>query len=218
MCLVVRKWVASLNLRNRFPLLILLSLVYSSLNLNAQVERATITGVLTDASGANIPGAIIKIRDEGTNQETSLQSDAAGSYSAGNLTPGSYTITVEKEGFSKHINRGFVVQVGQTARLDIVMEVGSVNQTVEVTTATPVLQSENAAVGQVISGTAVAQLPLNGRNLAQLAVITPGVTGLNYAPVNTINAGARPDELRPGGRLLKQMEPEIVLISFCSMG
>ena len=203
MCLVIRKWVASVKLRNRFLPLVLLSLVVFSSNLKAQVERATITGVLTDGSGANIAGAIIKIRDEGTNQETSLQSDVAGSYTAGNLTPGSYAITVEKEGFSKHINRGFVVQVGQTARLDIVMEVGSVNQTVEVTTAAPVLQSENAAVGQVISSTAVAQLPLNGRNLAQLAVITPGVTGLNYAPVNTINAGARPDELRPGGTTIE---------------
>jgi len=203
MCLVMRKWTAFPISINLLPFLSLMLLICSFSGLEAQVERATITGVLTDGSGANIPGALISIRDEATNQEISLRSDAAGSYTAGNLTPGSYAITAEKEGFSKHVNRGFVVQVGQTARLDIIMEVGSVNQTVEVTTAAPVLQSENAAVGQVISSTAVAQLPLNGRNLAQLAVITPGVTGLNYAPVNTINAGARPDELRPGGTTIE---------------
>jgi hypothetical protein len=198
---VVRKW--HILPASRTLLFHVVTSFIFSLNLSAQVERATITGVLTDAGGANIPGATIRIRDEATNQEISLQSDAAGSYTVGHLTPGSYAISVEKEGFSKHVNRGFVVQVGQTARLDIVMEVGSVSQTVEVTTAAPVLQSENAAVGQVISSTAVAQLPLNGRNLAQLAVITPGVTGLNYAPVNTINAGARPDELRPGGTTIE---------------
>lgn len=167
MSLVIRKWTAFPVTIDLLTLLALMFLVCYSSCLRAQVERATITGVLTDGSGANIPGASIKIRDEATNQEISLLSDAAGSYTAGNLTPGSYAITIEKDGFSKHVNRGFVVQVGQTARLDILMEVGSVNQTVEVTTAAPVLQSENAAVGQVISSTAVAQLPLNGRNLAR---------------------------------------------------
>ena len=68
MCLVIRKWVASVNVSNRFLPIVLLSILYSSSNLNAQVERATITGVLTDGSGANVAGAIIKIRDEGTNQ------------------------------------------------------------------------------------------------------------------------------------------------------
>ncbi len=124
MCLVIRKWTASPISINLLPFLTLMLLICSSSILKAQVERATITGVLTDGSGANIPGALIKIRDEATNQEISLQSDVAGSYTVGNLTPGSYAITVEKDGFGKHVNRGFVVQVGQTARLDIVMESG----------------------------------------------------------------------------------------------
>ena len=169
----------------------------------AQVERATITGTLTDKNGAVVPDATVRVTDESTNETKDLQTDSAGQYIASNLTPGSYTIEAQKTGFTKHINKGYVVQVSQTARLDIVMEVGSVTQSVEVTGAIPVLQSENASVGQVIATTAVQQLPLNGRNLTQLAIIAPGVTGLNYAPTDTIGSGVRPDELRPGGTTIE---------------
>ena len=99
--------------------------------------------------------------------------------------------------------RNFVLQVGQTARLDIGMEVGSVEQTVEVTAAIPLLQTENASVGQVIEQAAVNALPLNGRNFVQLAILAPGVSGLDYAQSGTINTGKRPDELRPGGTAIQ---------------
>jgi ribonuclease PH len=93
--------------------------------------------------------------------------------------------------------RNFVLQVGQSARLDITMELGNVEQTVEVLAATPLLQTESASVGQVIEQTAVNALPLNGRNFVQLAILAPGVSGLDYAQAGTINTGKRPDELRP---------------------
>ncbi|HEV2274717.1 MAG TPA: carboxypeptidase-like regulatory domain-containing protein [Acidobacteriaceae bacterium] len=169
----------------------------------AQVERATITGTLTDKNGAVVPGATVHVIQESTNETQNLQTDSAGEYTASNLTPGSYTIEAEKEGFTKRLYKNFVVQVGQTARLDMVMDVGSVTQSVEVTGAVPILQNETASVGQVITPTAVQQLPLNGRNMTQLAVIAPGVTGLNYAPTNTIGSGIRPDELRPGGTTIE---------------
>src|SRR3984957_9261003 len=182
---------------------ILLSALSLSLASFAQVERATIIGVVTDSNGAIVPNAIVRITNEGTNETANLESDSAGEYTAGNLNPGSYTIEIEKTGFSKHINKGFIVQVGQTARLDVVLTIGSVTQSVEVTGAIPVLQAENASVGQVIAPTAIQQLPLNGRNLTQLAIIAPGVTGLNYAPTGTIGSGIRPDELRPGGTTIE---------------
>jgi hypothetical protein len=169
----------------------------------AQVERATITGTLTDNNGAVIPDATVRVTEESTNETKVLETDSAGQYTASQLTPGSYAIEAEKTGFTKHINKGFVVQVGQTARLDIVMEVGSVSQSVEITGAIPVLQSENAAVGEVIAPTAIEQLPLNGRNMTQLANFAPGVIGLNYAPTGTIGSGIRPDELRPGGTTIE---------------
>jgi hypothetical protein len=181
-------------------LFVALAISFSSL---AQVERATITGTVTDKNGGAISGATVRVIEESTNTIHQLQTDSAGLYTAGNLTPGSYTVEIEAPGFTKHVNKGFVVQVGQTARLDVSMEVGAVTQSVEVTGAIPVLQSENASVGQVIAPTAVQQLPLNGRNMTQLAIITPGVTGLNYAPTNTIGSGVRPDELRPGGTTIE---------------
>jgi hypothetical protein len=170
---------------------------------SAQVERATITGSVTDASGAAIPNATVHVTEESTTKVLTLQTDGAGQYTASNLTPGSYSVEVEKAGFKSHINKGFVIQVFQTARLDVSMSVGSVEQSVEVTTSVPLLQNENASVGQVITTQAIDQLPLNGRNMSQLAIIAPGVTGLNYAQSGTIGAGARPDELRPGGTTIE---------------
>jgi hypothetical protein len=96
-----------------------------------------------------------------------------------------------------------VLQVGQEARLNIVLEVGAVEQVVEVNAVAPLLQTENASVGQVIAPEPIAALPLNGRNFVQLAILAPGVSGLNYAQPGTINSGARPDELRPGGTTLQ---------------
>jgi hypothetical protein len=168
-----------------------------------EMERATITGTVTDKSGAVVSGATITATQEATNLSYTRKTNQAGEYTIGNLNPGSYSITARTSGYATYTVHNYVLEVGQAARLDIVLQVGSVSQTIAVTTAMPVLQSENASVSQVISPTAVAQLPLNGRNMTQLAVITPGVTGLNYASQNTIQSGQRPDELRPGGTTIE---------------
>ena len=182
---------------------ILASFLALSLAGYAQVERGTITGSVTDAKGSAIPDATVRVVEESTNQSVELQTDSAGEYTASNLTPGAYTVQVEKAGFAGHVNKGFVIQVFQTARLDVVLNVGTVTESVQVTSAVPLLQSENASVGQVISTQAINELPLNGRNMAQLAIIAPGVTGLNYAQTGTIGSGVRPDELRPGGTTIE---------------
>ncbi len=144
----------------------------------------------------------IAVTNEATNSVVRLATDGAGAFSVVNLIPGSYTVQASRAGFRNVVYRNYVLQVSQAARLDIQMELGDVAQTVEVTGATPLLQTENASVGQVISREAVQSLPLNGRNFVQLAILAPGVTGLDYAQPNTINSGRRPDELRPGGTAL----------------
>ncbi len=169
----------------------------------AQVERAAIVGNVTDKSGASMAGVDVVVTNEATNTKTLLVSDESGGYTAVNLIPGSYSITASHSGFRPVIFRTFVLQVGQTARLDISMEVGSVEQSVEVSAAIPLLQTESASVGQVIEQGAVNALPLNGRNFVQLAILAPGVSGLDYAQSGTINTGKRPDELRPGGTAIQ---------------
>jgi len=164
-----------------------------------QVERASLVGTLTDNSGAAMAGVEVTVTNTATNASQRLLTDDAGAYSAVNLIPGSYSIQASKSGFRNIIFKDFVLQVSQAARLDLKMELGDVTQVVEVTGAAPLLQTENASVGQVISKEAVQSLPLNGRNFVQLAILAPGVTGLDYAQPNTINSGRRPDELRPGG-------------------
>ena len=165
----------------------------------AQVERASLVGNVTDKSGAAIAGVEVTVTNTATNTAQRLTTDDAGAFSAVNLIPGAYTVQASKTGFRNAIFRDYVLQVSQAARLDIQLEIGDVNQAVEVTGAAPLLQTENASVGQVISKEAVQSLPLNGRNFVQLAILAPGVTGLDYAQPNTINSGRRPDELRPGG-------------------
>jgi hypothetical protein len=169
----------------------------------AQVERASIVGTVRDKTGLVVPGVNIRITNENTNATLSLETDSAGEYSATNLTPGSYTIEAQKTGFTRHVNKAFVVQVAQMARLDMVLDVGAVEQSVEIKGESALLQTENASVGQVISAQPINELPLNGRNFAQLAILAPGVTGLSYAQTGTINAGVRPDELRPGGTTIE---------------
>ena len=171
--------------------------------LYGQVERASIVGTVTDTSGGAMPGVQVEVTNEATNTTTRLVTDSAGSYTAVNLIPGSYTVGASLQGFQPKTFRNYVLQVSQRARLDITLAVGGLEQAIEVTAAAPLLQTENASIGQVISSEAVNALPLNGRNFVQLAILAPGVSGLDYAQQNTINSGRRPDELRPGGTTLQ---------------
>jgi hypothetical protein len=171
--------------------------------LHSQVERASILGNALDKSGAAIPSVEITITNESTNTVVHAVTDNAGAYNVVNLIPGKYSVAASTSGFKSVVYHGFQLQVSQSARLDFNMELGALEQTVEVTANTALLQTENASVGQVINNTAVSTLPLNGRNFVQLAILAPGVSGLDYAQPATINSGTRPDELRPGGTALQ---------------
>src|SRR5947207_5762238 len=138
--------------------------------LHAQVERASIVGKITDSTGAAMAGVEVTVTNEATNTSIRVSSDDTGAFTAVNLIPGSYRVNASPKSFRPVVFRNFVLQVGQSARLDITMELGNVEQTVEVLGATPLLQTESASVGQVIDGTAVNALPLNGRNFVQLAI------------------------------------------------
>lgn len=134
-----------------------------------------ITGEVHDASGAVVPGAAVSVQDEGTGAHRSATSNGAGVYSFPSLLPGSYTVKVEKAGFRPITRKEVLLQVQQTIRIDFAMELGNVNQAVEVEGGAPQLDTENATVGTVIENKRVVELPLNGRNFLQLLALSPNV-------------------------------------------
>jgi len=141
----------------------------------AQGVRATISGRVTDASGAAVVGARITVTNVGTNStRVALVSDT-GDYAAPQLAPGEYTLTVEMSGFKKELIRGITLETGQQARYDVALQVGAVTEVVEVSSAAPLVASENAALGNVVDQRKIVELPLNGRDYLQLAFMAPNV-------------------------------------------
>ena len=114
------------------------------------------------------------------------------------LPPAEYVVTVEAPGFRKLVQKGLTLQINQQAQLDLTLQVGQVSDEVQVTAQAPQLETESSSVGTVVSEKLVNQLPLNGRNFIQLAVLSPGVNGVGYSATGTIMSGTRPDDRRPG--------------------
>src|SRR5213592_3103621 len=155
-----------------FLILCLLSL--NRADLFAQVDRGGIVGTITDSSGAVVTGVTVTITHVGTNQSTKLTTDVNGSYTANLLHIGTYTVTVEKEGFQKTVQSNLEVGVNQVVRVDLVLQVGEIRQTVEITGAPPLLQTETSSLGTIETERRIVDLPLNQRNFIGLAYLAPG--------------------------------------------
>ncbi len=150
-------------------------LLLTALLLVAQSELATLTGTVTDASGAVVANAEVTLTNEGTSLATSSHTNEVGRYFISNVRPGVYTVAVSATGFKKHVQSGVVLQVNQTARLDITLEVGAVTEEISVTAGAPLLQTETSDRGAVIDERKMVELPLNGRDYNILATLSPGV-------------------------------------------
>jgi hypothetical protein len=143
----------------------------------AQTTFGSVTGSVLDSTGAAMPDAQVTLTNIGTSETRKEQSGADGLYSFVNLNPGQYRLEVEKEGFKRFTREPVVVEVQQTARIDVTMQLGTVAQTVEVKAATPLLQTETSSLGQVVQERLATTLPLNGRNIFNLTIIAPSVVG-----------------------------------------
>lgn len=142
---------------------------------HAQTSYGSINGIVTDNSGAVITGANVTLTNSGTSEKQIIPSDNSGIYRFVNLIPGTYRIDIEKSGF-KRLTRGPIqVEVQSAIRIDASLQVGDVNQVVEVTAQTPLLQTEQASLSQVVEGRTVQEMPLNGRNVLNLIGLVPGV-------------------------------------------
>ncbi|HEY1212763.1 MAG TPA: TonB-dependent receptor, partial [Bryobacteraceae bacterium] len=135
-----------------------------------------ISGKVTDPTGAAIAGATIHLLNNGTGAERTATSNDQGDWSIPNVPPANYKLRVEKQGFKVAQVPSIDVEIGKTANGSVVLNVGEVTETVEVNTLPPQLQTQEATVGQVIDTKQINDLPLNGRNVLQLATLAPGVS------------------------------------------
>ena len=136
----------------------------------------SIVGLVTDATGAAVPGAKVTVTQEGTGVARSFETDATGTYLAPALPNGTYQIEVAAQGFKAFRRTDIVLNVRDQIRVDVQLELGQITETVEVVGQVVSLQTENAAVEDIVSGTQVQNISMNGRNFMQLAALVPGAS------------------------------------------
>jgi hypothetical protein len=154
---------------------VLLVMFFSAQSLHAQVDTGTILGTIADASGAPINGAKVTLTNEGTGAALTFTTGADGIYKFTPLKIGSYKVTAIYLGFQTTTQTGIAVNVGTDVVINFSLKPGAVTQSVEVVATVPVLQTQNATVGQVVDSKSVNDLPLNGRNFTFLAQLSAGV-------------------------------------------
>lgn len=157
-------------------------------------ERGSISGTVTDSSGAGVPGVSVVITDTRTNVIRAATTNSAGLYTVGDLIPDPYRVTAEVKGFKRAERSAFTLEVAQAAQVDLRLQIGDVSETVSVEAAPPLLATNDATVGQVIGPVMMSQLPLNDRNYLQLALLSPGTGTYGkssfYNSALTDNAGS----------------------------
>src|SRR3954447_18802559 len=157
-------------------------------------ERGSISGTVTDSSGAGVPGVSVVITDTRTNVTRAATTNSAGLYTVGDLIPDPYRVTAEVKGFKRAQRSAFTLEVAQAAQVDLQLQIGDVSESVSVEAAPPLLATNDATVGQVIGPVMMSQLPLNDRNYLQLALLSPGTGTYGkssfYNSALTDNAGS----------------------------
>lgn len=148
----------------------------TNLSLTAQNERGSILGRVADNTGAAIAGAKVTIRNVNTGISNTFLTTSTGDYVVVNLIPGTYDVSVENTGFHGAQAKGLVLQVDQTLRQNFSLQVGTVEQQVEVSASAQMLQSDNATVGGVITEKQIQSLPISGRDFTNLLATNAGVT------------------------------------------
>ena len=173
--------------RNRRLLLLPILIVGAELipHGKAQEVTAAITGRVADPSGASVAKAAVTARDVERGTIWKTETNEEGTYNLPRLPVGDYEVRVEVSGFQTAIHPPFNLVLNQTARVDFMLTIGQVSQTLEVTTATPLLQTETTQVGTVMQASAIANLPLETRNYNQLTLLVPGAVTISPASFNT---------------------------------
>jgi hypothetical protein len=143
--------------------------------LRAQVAGGTLSGSITDPSGAALPNAEVVIKNSATGVAKSVTTNSDGFYSAANLLPGEYEVAVSATGFNTGIKKGITINVGSQPVFNLTLQIGTVANTVLVSTEAPTVQLTSSEISATVSATTVRELPLNGRSWTDLAALSPGV-------------------------------------------
>ncbi len=150
-------------------------LAFLAVPLRAQLYSGTVTGVVSDPSGAVIPGAKVTLTDVSKGYNFNATSDATGRYILRNIPPSTYSLNVSATGFKTSTQVGIALAVNENATVNVKLELGTTTQTVEVTGAPPLLATQDATTGQEVNRTYINDLPLVGRGVFDLAFLSPGV-------------------------------------------
>jgi hypothetical protein len=153
----------------------LLLAVLMSMPVAAQVAGGTLSGTITDPSGAGIPQAQITIKNVATGVERNISTNENGFYTTPNLLPGEYQITITAKGFNAEVKSGITINVGARQVFDLALQIGTVTHKVEVTAEAPAIQLASSDISATVNATTVRELPLNGRSWTDLAALQPGV-------------------------------------------
>src|SRR5580700_251866 len=154
----------------------------------AQVSGATLSGVVTDTSGAAVPNANVAVKNVATGVVRDVLSNGDGFYTAPNLLPSTYEVTVSAQGFTTMVEKDITLTVGQQQELNVSLKVGQMTQSVEVTAAPPAVETSTSAVSATVDSATVREMPLNGRDWASLATLEPGVSTINTQVGTSFNA------------------------------
>ena len=184
----------------------------------AQRDLSTIAGTVTDTSGGVVANAAVRIVDQATGIAYETLTNSAGEFVRPALKPSQYTVTVTAPGFKKSEQKDVLLTAGERTGLPITLSVGDVGQTVEVTAASPLLQTETTMVGANLNAKALSDLPLGGtRNFAYLARLSPGVVPAEPGARDAANGGFSANGVRSNGQnnfLLNGVDNNINTIDF----
>src|SRR6266404_3670528 len=173
-------------MRARFGVLVILCLALS-LPSWGQKFTGTISGAVTDKSGAVIPGATVSVTNDSTGEVRTVTTNQAGEYVVVELNPGTYTVAVKQTGFKEFIAKDVVLNVSSVTTANARLDVGNINEQVTVEANQVQVETATGSVGNVVEGNEVAQLPLNGRSFTELTQLMPGVS--QAANFDTKNKG-----------------------------
>jgi hypothetical protein len=173
-----------------------------------QAGTADLTGIVSDSTGALLSAAKVTATDTETGVSTKTQTGTGGVYVFTNLRPSVYSVSAEADGFQMLVRTGVTLVTGERTRIDLILAVGSVKESVTVSGDAPLLQTESGSITQSIDNEKIVELPLNGRNFIQLATLSPGVTLPPGTQLPRINGGRpRTNEYLFDGISALQPEP-----------